>query len=96
MKRGRRSGRPRFRPASLARPTGLVLLASLYPASCLNAPTDAWCSLTKLIAVDEIALPGLNAPTGAWCSLTKLIAVDEIALPGLNAPTGAWCSLTEK
>ena len=36
----------------------------------LNAPTGAWCSLTRAVE----ALPGdnyrLNAPTGAWCSLT--------------------------
>ena len=56
---------------SLARPTGLVLLAPLYPASCLNAPTGAWCSLTVgRIEEPRRSSPRLNAPTGAWCPLT--------------------------
>ena len=37
---------------------------------CLNAPTGAWCSLTRDKRDDRLAENSLNAPTGAWCSLT--------------------------
>ena len=42
------------------------------PSSCLNAPTGAWCSLTRLRRPWPWPRPKrLNAPTGAWCSLTR-------------------------
>ena len=37
----------------------------------LNAPTGAWCSLTRQSRPGRGASKGLNAPTGAWCSLTS-------------------------
>ena len=36
----------------------------------LNAPTGAWCSLTRKAARALQGKKCLNAPTGAWCSLT--------------------------
>ena len=43
----------------------------------LNAPTGAWCSLTRLICPSRRRRCGLNAPTGAWCSLTVEMAARE-------------------
>ena len=36
----------------------------------LNAPTGAWCSLTRKEPHGRGYRVRLNAPTGAWCSLT--------------------------
>ena len=41
--------------------------------SCLNAPTGAWCSLTRSPSLTLAARWRLNAPTGAWCSLTPFL-----------------------
>ena len=52
-------------------------------ASCLNAPTGAWCSLTSSPRRRTVtAITGLNAPTGAWCSLTP-----TWTSPGPGTPT---------
>ena len=37
----------------------------------LNAPTGAWCSLTRKEPHGRGYRVRLNAPTGAWCSLTR-------------------------
>ena len=81
-----------------------VVLPDIWPVGafalllgCLNAPTGAWCSLTRVLAADRGVSYGLNAPTGAWCSLTiDLQNMQACYISGLNAPTGAWCSLTEQ
>ena len=72
-------------------------LRSLHlSAQCLNAPTGAWCSLTRRGAPRPAPAFRLNAPTGAWCSLTDLAIGTSSLTLCLNAPTGAWCSLTER
>ena len=56
-----------------------------WRCSSLNAPTGAWCSLTR--EREALCITGngrLNAPTGAWCSLT-------VRLRG----TGVWCPLSQ-
>ena len=66
------------------------------PARCcgLNAPTGAWCSLTRSFFSLRSSAARLNAPTGAWCSLTFVEEDGSHCEWRLNAPTGAWCSLT--
>ena len=50
-------------------------------AQSLNAPTGAWCSLTRKIATVAYLLLRLNAPTGAWCSLTERSSHVRTAYP---------------
>ena len=63
---------------------------------CLNAPTGAWCSLTRFfIARKEDGMP-------SQCTYRCVVLPDDSwrhrhsALGRLNAPTGAWCSLTAR
>ena len=62
---------------------------------CLNAPTGAWCSLTRRSHQDPLGLEG------SQCTYRCVVLPDgcQRFLSGrpsccLNAPTGAWCSLT--
>ena len=60
----------------------------------LNAPTGAWCSLTKFL------LKLLLAVIGSQCTYRCVVLpnkdLDTLGRVNmcLNAPTGAWCSLT--
>ena len=67
-----------------------------YVRPGLNAPTGAWCSLTRGHHHKGGGAGRLNAPTGAWCSLTRDMLARLLGEKSLNAPTGAWCSLTRK
>jgi len=51
-------------------PDPSIVSTSTPTRCCLNAPTGAWCSLTKRKEPSWLTRRSLNAPTGAWCSLT--------------------------
>ena len=75
-------------------PDGRLLRHDRLPRKSLNAPTGAWCSLTR------IYLNLTRNELMSQCTYRCVVLPDRRGCQEspsgrrLNAPTGAWCSLT--